>query len=112
MVDEDFEGEDLADEDFVGEDLVDEDLEGDDFVDEDLEGEDNLSLLFEEERDDFLLDFIEEFWFTTKLLFSLISLSEMWWNFPFKVNKIIKKMTITAIIDIIFILTFIPGLKL
>ena len=66
LVDEDLEGEDLVDEDFVGEDLVDEDfvdedLEGDDFVDEDLEGDDNLSLLFEEEKDDFLFDFIGEF---------------------------------------------------
>ena len=63
FVDEALEGEDLVDENFVGEYFVDEDfvekhLERDDFVDEDLEGDDNLSLLFEEEKDDFLFDFI------------------------------------------------------
>ena len=58
---EDLEEIDLVDEDLIGGDLVDEDLEGEDLVDEDLEGEDNLLLLFEEEKDDFLLDFMEEF---------------------------------------------------
>ena len=77
LVEEDLEGEDFVDEDFVGEDLVDEDLEGEDLVDEDLEGDNNLSLLFEEEKDDFLLDFIGEFLFATKLLFSLNSSSEI-----------------------------------
>ena len=103
LIDEgDFVGDDLE-----GDDLVDEDLVGEDLVDEDLERNDNLLLLFEEEKDDFLL----EFWFPIKFLFSFISLSELC-NFPFKVNKIIKKMKITAIIDIIFIRTFILGLKL
>ena len=72
LLGEDLVDEDLVDEDLEGDDLVDEDLIGEDRIDEDLEGDDNLLLLFEDENADFLL----EFCFITKLLFSLISLSE------------------------------------
>ena len=66
----------------------------------------------EEEKEEDLLIFKVEFWFiSTKLIFSDISLSFWWWNFPITVNKTIIIITITTIIENIFNLAFLLALK-